>query len=276
MLEYKGKSFNPPQFIIARIKRIIPLYWLLTTLSLGVYLLWPEKVNSSAKNGTDILASYFLLPTDATYLLAVGWTLSFEFYFYLIFSLGMLCSVNYRYVLPIFVLLSVSILGFIIQPESAAVVFFTNSLVLEFIFGILIFIAFQRYSFPPPILSSVLFIAGTALLLSNGFNDLPRFIHYGIPCLLIFIGLLGTESYLSTHPRLKKICHFLGDSSYSLYLSHPFTLVITAIIFSKIGLNEYGIVFILLLTLSSVLAGYLCYIICEQRLNKLINTTLKN
>lgn len=263
------KPLSAAQFILARIKRIIPLYWLLTTVALVIYILWPEKINSGSDSGTSIIASYFLLPSDASYLLAVGWTLSFEFYFYLIFSLGIFAPPKYRYALPITLLVCISAAGFVLNPESAAFMFFTNSIILEFVFGILIFVGFQRYK-PSPIVACVSFSIGALILVFSPLMHLPRFIHYGLPCMFIFIGLLGAEGAISSRPQLKRVSHLLGDSSYSLYLSHPFSLVIAAIILSKLGLHQYGEVFIVVLTLFAVICGYMCFIICEKTLNKLV------
>ena len=43
-------------FIKARFIRIVPLYWVLTSMALVVFLFFPEKVNSSG-GVTDVLAS---------------------------------------------------------------------------------------------------------------------------------------------------------------------------------------------------------------------------
>jgi exopolysaccharide production protein ExoZ len=50
------QRLNFSQFIIRRIKRIIPLYWLVTTIALIVYLYKPNLINSSGGK-TGILVS---------------------------------------------------------------------------------------------------------------------------------------------------------------------------------------------------------------------------
>ena len=60
------------EFIKLRFQRILPLYWLFTTLALVVYWVAPQYINSSGGE-TGILASYLLLPTGERYLVNNGW-----------------------------------------------------------------------------------------------------------------------------------------------------------------------------------------------------------
>ena len=71
------------KFLVDRVTRIVPAYWFYTTLVLILSLLYPSFVNSSVEGQPSILRSYFLLPDSTGPLLAVGWTLIHEMYFYL-------------------------------------------------------------------------------------------------------------------------------------------------------------------------------------------------
>ncbi len=53
---------------------------------LAVYLVRPEFVNSNQGNQVNVIASYLLLPQRLLPLLAVGWSLIHEMYFYLGFA----------------------------------------------------------------------------------------------------------------------------------------------------------------------------------------------
>src|SRR5687768_4763171 len=77
-----GKQLNFYEFFLHRIQRIIPLYWFSTTVALGIYLYNPGLINTSGGE-TSIWASYTLIPTRNRLLNSNGWTLSFEFFFYL-------------------------------------------------------------------------------------------------------------------------------------------------------------------------------------------------
>ncbi|WP_313159776.1 acyltransferase family protein, partial [Mixta calida] len=81
----EGKKIVPWVFIQRRIKRIIPLYWVMTAIALAVYLVAPAMVNASGGE-TSILASWTLFPLGKKLLVNNGWTLSYEFLFYLTFA----------------------------------------------------------------------------------------------------------------------------------------------------------------------------------------------
>ena len=74
-----------------RLKRIYPIYWVVSLLVLAVFLVRPEFVNSHSAHPPDVLASFLLLPQAGLPLLAVGWTLTYEMYFYILFGLALLC-----------------------------------------------------------------------------------------------------------------------------------------------------------------------------------------
>jgi exopolysaccharide production protein ExoZ len=68
-----GKSVVFVEFLWAKAKRIIPLYWILTSAALVIFMLFPDKVNSSG-GATNIVYSYLLFPTPEKYLIQNGWT----------------------------------------------------------------------------------------------------------------------------------------------------------------------------------------------------------
>lgn len=86
MMLVTNKDSSKLQFISNRVIRIIPAYWTVTIIALGVYLVAPSLVNSSGGQ-TGILQSFTLLkiPYDIKFLVQNGWTLTFEFFFYLTF-----------------------------------------------------------------------------------------------------------------------------------------------------------------------------------------------
>ena len=66
----------------------------------------------------------------------------------------------------------------------------------------------------------------------------------------------------------------LGESSYSLYLVHPFSLGLLAMIFSKLGISDYsGNLFVFLLIVISLWVGHLCYIVVEKPMIKFVKNT---
>jgi peptidoglycan/LPS O-acetylase OafA/YrhL len=84
-----GERNAPLQFLVRRVSRIYPPYWIALLPILIVYLLRPELVDSHSAAPPDLLASFLLLPQSGEPLLLVSWTLVFEMAFYLVFALAL-------------------------------------------------------------------------------------------------------------------------------------------------------------------------------------------
>ncbi|MEI8622584.1 acyltransferase [Pseudoalteromonas sp. B129b] len=88
-LTVQDKKINFTTFMKQRVIRIIPLYWLMTSVALIIFFINPSLVNSSG-GVTSIISSYLLIPDGTKYLVNNGWTLSYEFFstlFFLFFYL---------------------------------------------------------------------------------------------------------------------------------------------------------------------------------------------
>ena len=81
-----NREFHQPQkvwpFLLKRIIRIYPLYWLLTLLVLTVYFAVPAFGAGHETQPLTILKSLLLIPVNPFPVLAVGWSLSHEMLFY--------------------------------------------------------------------------------------------------------------------------------------------------------------------------------------------------
>lgn len=261
-------------FIKARFVRIVPLYWVLTTIALIASFIRPDLVNSTTALKVSILDSYFLWPGSSYYLIENGWTLSYEFYFYFIFSLGLFFSSTLKYWLPSIILFSSVLLGVLYQFIGDYSQFLTDSMLLEFVYGIIVFSLHQKIKFNTYISVLLLFFAISLLVYENlngVFTDI-RAVNFGIPFLIFFIAMLSLEETLQRfrNNTFSRIIGCIGDSSYSLYLIHPFALVASSVVLSKLGMAHYGLLFVFVLTTASISLGYLCYVFLEKSLTKYV------
>jgi len=255
-------------FLLHRVIRIIPLYWTLTTVALLVYLAMPENINSST-GSTDVFNSYTLFPSSTRYLLAVAWTLSYEFYFYIIFSIALLFP-SYRALIICIVLTGVASLGFIYKTNESSVTFdfLTNNLVLEFIYGIIIakiFLQLKNRRMLIFIISFLLFIALITLYFLD-YQSGIRGIDFGLPAMFLVLGFVMIEDVIKKH-RFTNL-ERLGEISYSLYLVHLFTLGVIALIYRKLNIhtNTSEALYLASMLITSLLVGTLTYYLLEKKL----------
>ena len=256
------------QFIKARIRRIIPIYWLLTVVALCAFLIAPEKVNSSG-GSTTILNSFILLPSSSKYLVQNGWTLSYEFLFYGIFACGLLLPGTVRLIIPKTILMGLVLIGIITPQATTFGRFCTNPLLLNFVMGI---VAFELLNRKPvkkiPAVISILTSIIALTCINFGYSSGIRVLDYAVPSLLFFVGMVSLEGFFNAKRdfRLARVFERIGDSSYSLYLLHPFVLVPGAISLRFLGVNYFGSLFSIILVALSLCAGWFCYRWIEQPL----------
>ena len=254
-------SFSAVKFLKSRILRIIPLYWFFTLLALAVFIAFPDLVNSSGGE-TVVFKSFFLLPTDDKYLVRNGWTLSYEFYFYFIFALFAIIFEKRNIVfLPLIMLAA---LGYIFSID-----FYFDNYLLEFAMGVISYNIF-KYKLPIKYDFYLLFIISLLLCLIYLYDFKSNVIFYGIQMWFIFHGSLLLERVAKPIKLLegfKRLLFKLGDSSYSLYLSHAFSLVIInkLVMFFFPTVNKE--VYLFVLTSVSIIVGHFVYTFVELNIN---------
>jgi exopolysaccharide production protein ExoZ len=219
-------------FLKRRAQRVYPLYWFWTTVGIALWLshLAPKSHAYSAKS---IVKSYLLLPefngVNFYPFLGQGWTLSFEMMFYFVFALGILIGVRLHwricFVACAFVLLEG--LGRFAAIDKGIAYLWTNPIAFEFLFGMLAGqILLKRLDCGarvlPRLLPAGLLLMGIALYfatLKMPYFTIGSLFEWGIPSFLILVGCLLLENQ---ERFVSKPLVYLGDASYSIYLTHVF------------------------------------------------------
>lgn len=268
----ENKNIKPVGFFKARLLRVLPLYWVLTLLAFFVFLIRPEFVNSSGGT-TTILHSFTLIPVGEKLLIQNGWTLSYEFVFYILFAASLVVPAK-KLVITSFVIFVFVILGLLNKFEMPTLSFVTQPILSEFVMGIFSFWCLR--SFPPnKRVCFFLLLVGVGILAFV--NVYGVFVHrtlsYGVPFMMIFIGVVGLESLIARRSSsvVSKILKVAGDSSYSLYLIHPFALAGTAILLKKINLQSNLLFVYFMLFSLACMSGVLCYRYLEVPLGKVLS-----
>lgn len=227
------------EFARRRLARIFSGYWPFFVLAVLIfYNFRPEHFANS-----NLLKSFFLWPQSLNLmLLEITWTLSFELYFYLIFSvLILLFSPQNRY--RIVLLATIFLLGLNLyqhfvansfSPENIYYLsfwlqFLASPFLLEFFAGVLIAWWLARKPSGPAlswfIAGCSLFLAGGWInqsgysgLIEQGYHVVPRVFIYGLPACMILIGLVRMEARGLRAPA--RFSSITGGASYAIYLSH--------------------------------------------------------
>jgi exopolysaccharide production protein ExoZ len=223
MIYSSTKLVNDPNgwkiFAERRIVRIVPMYWIATTIKVIAALLTTGYVLHAQFSSVNTVASYLFLPAYNTEgsigpILGVGWTLNFEMFFYFLFTLALFFRVNvYKFVGGVLCLLA---LGAIFrQPGLPAVSFYLNRMVLDFFYGMVIAkVCLTGKHIPRYFAIPLLGLGFVGLLASVP----PLGQLHGIAAALIVYSMASLEDSLTRIPRFVL---YMADASYVMYLFHP-------------------------------------------------------
>ena len=253
-----GQSGAGRAFLIRRLIRIVPLYWLLAT----AYLILSRNFGGTSAavplTGADLLASYLFWPADIFAdghprpFFSLGWTLNYEMFFYLVFAI----FVGFPREIAIFrvsaLLLALVLVGMALPGLPVALAFWAKPIVLEFVLGMLIAQAYLAGFRLPHLAALAMIVAGILVLIADPMgaatkpenwitpNDALRLVCWGVPVSLIMAGLLliRGSSGSRAHGAFTRFWVGLGDASYALYLIHPFVIVTLRKIWMATGLHH--------------------------------------
>jgi exopolysaccharide production protein ExoZ len=246
-----------------RIIRIVPMYWLATTIKLVLMVLAGEFVLHARFSPLDTVMSYLFLPTrnsDGLFfpLLGVGWTLNFEMLFYLLFAVALFLRASvFKFVGVILFILAAGAL--FRQDNWPAFSFYLNPIVLDFFFGMLIARACLRGKHLPRGAAVLSVFAGLLLLLV-----FPVTIWHtslaGVAAAMVIGGLVGLEAWLTWIPGW---LIYLADASYVIYLFHPLVAPAAPVVLAKLHM-PYPLLSIGLSICFALLAGCFIHKLVEE------------
>jgi exopolysaccharide production protein ExoZ len=219
-------------FLTRRIVRIVPLYWMITAALIAVYLVAPKILNVPIEGWRSVVTSFLFIPDlrgngEIRPIMALGWSLNYEMFFYAVFAVCLLAPLKRATLYLIGIFVGLSILGAAVTMPTITLTYWTNSIILEFLFGALIALA-CRAKFSLPVGAALaLIVAGIACAVALGpfwgmDQVLPRFISGGLAATLI-VSAAAFGPRLSASWIVTPLV-VLGDASYSLYLTHPFAI----------------------------------------------------
>jgi exopolysaccharide production protein ExoZ len=220
---------GPIAFWLARIVRIVPLYWFFTATYVAAALITPGSFYVVNLDPVHIVKSFLFIPAEHPNLglvapvYTLGWTLNYEMFFYLLFGLCLFVRwprVRFALLAAIFVALVLS--GLLVQPRSSVLRTYTDPIMLEFLAGAVLAVISPRLMRCGTLVGLTLLAAAAlwvTVVYAQGFQ-LARIVSHGIPAIVAVAGALMIEPWARRRPS--RFGMMLGDASYSIYLAHPF------------------------------------------------------
>ncbi|MEM6634659.1 MAG: acyltransferase [Pseudomonadota bacterium] len=240
-LSYMANPVPAGAFMLRRILRVVPLYWI-TLGAIGAALLVglaPLGIVPDDATLTHMLQSLFFVPFERAHgavmpLLGVGWTLNYEMFFYAVFALLLAGLPRFHPAMVAVAMATLVALGTLLpEPAAAAELFwnfYTHPLLLEFAAGVALAVWWRgRAPRPTDARWGAAFLAAGAFGLvmvaaPAGFAQLDqgRVVYFGLPAVMLVSGamLLEGAGYRAGGP----FWMLLGAASYAVYLSHPILL----------------------------------------------------
>ncbi|MCY0146500.1 acyltransferase [Hoeflea sp. G2-23] len=231
MIVGRPGRFDVRDFWIRRVARVVPAYWVITLLVFVLAWTLPSLFNSTVASLHNLFVSLSFVALEQSDgntgpLLVVGWTLNYEMAFYVLVAVTAGLFSDRRLLAASAVIIAVVVTGIVAHPANLTLEFYTNPILLEFVFGILVYHAWKwgggRELGGRRLASIAIFALGIILLVGQWERPLQdwRPFFWGVPAMAVLYGGLGVLTF--TSPFLAR----LGYWSYALYITHVFVVTL--------------------------------------------------
>lgn len=217
------------EFIVSRILRLAPMYWVFTTLVLITFFINPAwRLNNFEMGFWPLAQSYLILPQYGFPLLGVGWTLEHEMVFYWSVAIVMMCfGLSSKSMFGIaWLLTGMGLLG-CLQGKEPGYSLWSFHLFTPYMFAFAFGWLLRCVEDVSPsqrrnALLLFLAIALAGLVFGSEFGDrlVIRIALVGV----LFYAFLHWRRYFEADTTFNRVGHYLGDASFSIYLCHWFIL----------------------------------------------------
>lgn len=291
--DYSSGFSESKKFIINRLSRILPVYYVilliafLTNGAMSTFH-YDEKVINFI---SALTLTPYMHDTAPMYILSDGlfnvrWTLSYEIYFYLAFSVSLLFVKKH---IPLILWFAAPIAICFITGESISfstkgyafsnvfIEFLTNPILLEFGMGVVagsLYLRLTKKNYTPNIL--VISIISILIVIGIGTNLLTMYsLLSGLAFSILVLTLTLCEKYFQS-PWLSFLV-YLGNISFSLYLIHnPLASFLSKKVekyFPDVMHSAFGVIVMLL---TAVIVAHISYRYLEIRLSRYTKNKLES
>lgn len=241
------------KFLRNRAVRVYPLWWVFCAILTVYYMMSfgvpysPDAVANDTQIVPYLLKSAFLIPQTDFPILGVGWTLIHEVFFYMVFAVLLLTAFKFRILALMLwagLVIAAAMLGWTRATVDSFAVLSISLFTLEFIAGALAAALIVKGKIIAPKVCFWLGAAGAVLALcfytEGDFTALSsgRVMVFTLPFAVLIYGWTGIE--IRKPLRLWKPLVWLGNVSYSLYLSHILVLGVIIRLLPRLPVPQLG------------------------------------
>ena len=285
-------------FMLKRIIRIVPLYWLGTLAMYLLLVIYPAASPYSIARPEYLIKSLLFIPYSneigySVPLLGAGWSIEYILFFSLLFSLSMWIADRCgRYELRgliCTVMTGIMCLLHLVPWKGYAMTFLTDSFLLEFVLGMGIYAAAGVYDrgrssgkdtedetagkkTDGPVLSDIVILAAGAaafvfmVCAPDAESGVLRCIQTGLPAAAAVYACAAAGRRISVCDLLVR----LGDTSYSFFIIEYFTAGLFKVLTAGSGMGMKAAVCAVLMAVSWA-ASYVSWLFIEKRTASVLN-----
>lgn len=216
-----GRAAAWKKFLINRLIRIVPMYWLFTVLFLGIGAGLSHTALHRSYFLRWIVGSFLFWPTprypgdSIVSICPVGWTLIFEMLFYFVVAAALAAGSGVLLTGSV-VMVLLAALSHLSTPAWGNIAFFFNPIVLEFAMGMVVYRLHSRGHDLPRWVAWPLLMASIAVL-STVYVPAWRYLVSGLLACAVVASMVAVEDSFRKTPALLLV---LADATYVLYLWH--------------------------------------------------------
>jgi exopolysaccharide production protein ExoZ len=270
-------------FAVKRIIRIVPIYWIITGYKILVLVFASSLVLHTRLDFGFILKSVFFIPAinrEGMFrpFYGVGWTLNFEMFFYLLFTISLALKVRPIILLSI-VLIPLSVLSFFKTPDwPVALRFYADPIILNFLYGMIIAkLILHGVKVPRKLAIPAILLGLTIMFFPTGIFSVISYLSYNpiatnIATFLVVYGGASIENYWGK--KAPYLLVFLGTASYSLYLVHPSISPSAPTLLKMLHLHSV-FMSVTLGVIGSILVGVVFYRFFEKPVTKFLTSLVQ-
>jgi exopolysaccharide production protein ExoZ len=278
-----SKRISAREFLMGRLTRIVPVYWLMTIALFAAVSIRPDLFNSTTASIPNLLKSLFFIPYRKENglihpMLFVGWSLNYELLFYMISGVVLILFRRYRLASISAVLLIVFAVASELPSDAVWVEFLSLARSLEFALGIAAWCIWKSDYRIPHRLALVglpTLYCGMAYVEWIGITDYVL-LRSGIPCFLMLLCTTSLEAWF-VNSGVARLMIFLGNASYATYLSHSFVVeaarkLIPTYLHGFQATSPLGIALVLV---SASLVGSSLYCLVDRPTQRLVRNLMR-